>query len=185
VIFPTYARYRIRGAILDSLRQLDWASREMRRRHKQVEAATRDLATEFQRNPTEAEVARKLGVEIERFRTMMIDLRNAGLISASTRKNEGDDLPAPDLPSKPENLPDFIFVQGELRGTLRDAIKTLSGRYQRVIRLYYTKDLTMKEIGRRLGVNESRVSQIHKAALEKMAMVLHCHGIDSIQAFQN
>src|SRR5512142_948112 len=96
VVFSSYAKHRIKGAILDSLRQLDWASRDMRRRHKQVEAATSDLASTLQRNPTEAEVAEKLGMDPERWRGMMIDLRNVGLISASTRGNEGDDLPAPD-----------------------------------------------------------------------------------------
>jgi RNA polymerase sigma factor for flagellar operon FliA len=184
VMFSGYAKHRIKGAILDSLRQLDWASRDMRRRHKQVEAATRELSAELQRNPTEAEVAQKLGMDIERWRSMMIDLRNVGLISASTRGNEGDDLPAPDFPSKPETQPDFICIRGELRTTLGEAIKTLPERYQKVVMLYYTKDLTMKEIGGMLAINESRVSQIHKSALEKMATVLHNNGIHSIHAFQ-
>src|SRR5882724_1516218 len=102
VVFSSYAKHRIKGAILDSLRQLDWASRDLRRRHKQVEAVTRDLAAELQRNPTEAEIADKLGVAVDRWRQMMLDLRNVGLISASTRSNEHEDLPAPDFPSKPE-----------------------------------------------------------------------------------
>src|SRR6201995_4281729 len=66
VVFSSYAKHRIKGAILDSLRQLDWASRDMRRRHKQVEAATRDLSSTLQRAPTEAEVAAKLGMDVER-----------------------------------------------------------------------------------------------------------------------
>ncbi|MCX6635191.1 MAG: sigma-70 family RNA polymerase sigma factor [Acidobacteria bacterium] len=81
VAFSSYAKHRIKGAILDSLRQLDWASRDLRRRHKQVEAATRDLAAELQRNPTETEVAEKLGVEPTRWRQMMVDLRSAGMVS--------------------------------------------------------------------------------------------------------
>jgi RNA polymerase sigma factor for flagellar operon FliA len=124
-------------------------------------------------------------VDVERLRTVMIDLRTVGLISASTRRNEDDDLPAPDFPSKPETCPEFMCVQEQVRSNLRNAIGTLSERYQKVIRLYYTKELTMKEVGGMLGINESRVSQIHKAALEQMAMVLHCNGIDSIHAFQN
>jgi RNA polymerase sigma factor FliA len=185
VAFSAYAKHRIKGAILDSLRQLDWASREIRCRHKQVEAATRDLYAELQRNPTEGEMAQRLGVGIERLRTMMTDLRNVGLVSASTRGKEDDDLPLPDFPSKPDTRPDFIYVREELCSALRDAMKTLSARYQKVILLYYTKELKMKEIGGVLGINESRVSQIHKSALEKMAIVLHCNGIDSIRAFQN
>src|SRR6185369_14567474 len=183
VVFSSYAKHRIKGAILDSLRQLDWASRDMRRRHKQVEAATRDLAAELQRNPTEGEVAQKLGMDAERWRTMMIDLRNVGLISASTRGNEGDDLPAPDFPSKPETHPDSICAREQLRSVLGDAMKTLPERYQKVVLLYYTNEMTMKEIGGILGINESRVSQIHKSALEKMQVALTATGITSAQAF--
>src|SRR6266481_469370 len=106
VIFHSYAKHRIKGAILDSLRQLDWASRDLRRRHKQVEAATRELSASLQRNPTEAEIAEKLGVEVARWRQMMIDLRSVGLISASARGSEHEDLPAPDFPSNPQTQPD-------------------------------------------------------------------------------
>jgi len=183
VAFSSYAKHRIKGAILDSLRQLDWASRDMRRRHKQVEAATRELAATLQRNPTEAEVAQKLGIDPERWRSMMLDLRNVGLVSASTRSNENDDLPAPDFPCKPETHPDSICAHQQLRGVLSVAMKTLPERYQKVVSLYYTGEMTMKEIGGILGINESRVSQIHKAALEKMQVVLQTSGITSSQAF--
>jgi RNA polymerase sigma factor for flagellar operon FliA len=183
VAFSSYAKHRIKGAILDSLRQLDWASRDMRRRHKQVETATRELAATLQRNPTEDEVAQKLGMDPERWRNMMLDLRNVGLISASTRSNENEDLPALDFPSKPETQPDSICAREQLRSVLGIAIKTLPERYQKVVALYYTNEMTMKEIGNILGINESRVSQIHKAALEKMQVVLEANGISSPQAF--
>jgi RNA polymerase sigma factor FliA len=183
VVFSSYAKHRIKGAILDSLRQLDWASRDMRRRHKQVEAATRDLSSTLQRAPTEAEVAAKLGMDVDRWRTMMLDLRNVGLVSASTRSNENEDLPAPDFPGKPEAQPDSICAREQLRGVLGDAMKTLPERYQKVVVLYYTNEMTMKEIGGVLGINESRVSQIHKSALEKMMVVLQANGIQSSQAF--
>jgi RNA polymerase sigma factor for flagellar operon FliA len=183
VAFSSYAKHRIKGAILDSLRQLDWASRDMRRRHKQMEAATRELAVVLQRNPTEAEVAEKLGIDVERLRTMMVDLRNVGLISASTRSNDGEDLPAPDFPTSPDKHPDSICAQEQLRSVLGIAMKTLPERYQKVVALYYTNEMTMKEIGTILGINESRVSQIHKSALEKMNVALEAAGITSAQAF--
>src|SRR5271155_1088777 len=183
VVFSSYAKHRIKGAILDSLRQLDWASRDMRRRHKQVEAATRDLSSTLQRAPTEAEVAAKLGMDVDRWRTMMLDLRNVGLVSASTRSNENDDLPAPDFPGKAESQPDSICAREQLRSVLGDAMKKLPERYQKVVLLYYTNEMTMKEIGGVLGINESRVSQIHKSALEKMAVALQATGITSSQAF--
>ena len=183
VVFSSYAKHRIKGAILDSLRQLDWASRDLRRRHKQVEAVTRDLAAELQRNPTEAEIATKLGVAVDRWRQMMLDQRNVGLISASTRTNDQDDLPAPDFPSKPETQPDNMCAREQLRSALGQAMKTLPERYQKVVMLYYTNEMTMKEIGGVLGINESRVSQIHKSALEKMQVVLQSNGISGIEAF--
>ena len=183
VAFSSYAKHRIKGAILDSLRQLDWASRDLRRRHKQVEAATRELASTLQRTPTESEIAQKLGVDVERWRQMMVDLRSVGLISASSRTAEHDDLPAPDFPSKPETQPDNMCSREQMRSVLGVAMKTLPERYQKVVFLYYTNEMTMKEIGGILGINESRVSQIHKSALEKMQVVLQANGIDSVHAF--
>jgi RNA polymerase sigma factor for flagellar operon FliA len=183
VVFHSYAKHRIKGAILDSLRQLDWASRDLRRRHKQVEAVTRDLSAQFERVPTEAEIAAKMGVELERWRQMVVELRTVGLISASGRGNDRDNAAAPEFPAKQEFQPDNICAHEELREMLLNAMKTLPERYQKVVVLYYTNDLTMKEIGGLLGINESRVSQIHKIALEKMAVVLQSAGIRSSGAF--
>ena len=183
VSFSSYAKHRIKGAILDSLRQLDWASRDLRRRHKQLEAATRELASELHRAPSEAELANKMGVDVERWRHMMVDLRNVGLVSASQRPADQDDLPAPDFPAAPELQPDSMCSQQQLRSALAVAMKSLPERYQKVVALYYTNELTMKEIGGMLGINESRVSQIHKTALEKMAVVLQESGIRSSAAF--
>ena len=183
VSFSSYAKHRIKGAILDSLRQLDWASRDLRRRHKQLEAATRELAGELHRTPSEAELATKMGVDVERWRQMMIDLRNVGLVSASQRPADQEDLPAPDFPAAAELQPDNMCSQQQLRNALGEAMKSLPERYQKVVALYYTNELTMKEIGGMLGINESRVSQIHKTALEKMAVVLQEAGIRSSAAF--
>ncbi len=183
VAFSSYAKHRIKGAILDSLRQLDWASRDLRRRHKQLEAATRELAAELQRQPTEQEIADRLGVDVERWRQMMIDMRSVGLISANTRANEHDELPAPDFPSTPETQPDNMCAKEQLRSMLGQAMGTLPDRYKKVVVLYYTNEMTMKEIGGVLGINESRVSQIHKSALEKMAVALQNAGIHGSGAF--
>ena len=181
--FSAYAKHRIKGAILDSLRRLDWASRDMRRRHKQVEAAGRNLATALGRAPTEAEVAEELGVDLSRFRTCMIDLRNVGLLSTSTRGRKDEELPDPDFPDKPEGQPDWIYEHRELRSALEEAAKQLPKRDQRVFRLYYYDEMTMKEIGTVLGINESRVSQIHKVALARMAKMFETIGITTSQAF--
>lgn len=183
VSFSSYAKHRIKGAILDSLRQLDWASRDLRRRHKQMETATRDLTAALQRDPTEAEIAEKMGVEIERWRQMAADLQVIGLVSASTRRPDQEELPSPEFPAATETQPDRICARQELRAWLDQAMESLPPRYRQVLRLYYARDLTMKEIGVALGVNESRISQIHKAALEKMAAALQAAGIESCGAF--
>lgn len=183
VVFSSYAKHRIKGAILDSLRQLDWASRDLRRRHKQLEAITRELSAVLQRAPTESEIAERLGVDVERWRQMLMDLRNVGLVSASARSSDQDDLPAPDFPSKPETQPDNMCAREQMRSALTVAMQTLPERYRKVVLLYYTNEMTMKEIGGVLGINESRVSQIHKSALEKMHAVLQSNGIQSSHAF--
>lgn len=183
VAFSAYAKHRIKGAILDSLRQLDWASRDLRRRHKQVEQVTRDLASTLHRTPTEDELAEKMGVPVSRWRQMALDLRNVGLISASTRPADQEDLPAPEFPSKPETQPDSMCARVQLKEVLENAMSVLPERYKKVVVMYYTNEMTMKEIGGMLGINESRVSQIHKSALEKMMNVLQENGITSCRAF--
>jgi RNA polymerase sigma factor for flagellar operon FliA len=114
---------------------------------------------------------------------MVVELRTVGLISASTRGNERDNQAAPEFPAKQEFQPDSMCAKEELRDMLMCAMKTLPERYQKVVLLYYTNEMTMKEIGGILGINESRVSQIHKSALEKMQVVLQANGISSVQAF--
>ncbi len=183
VAFSSYAKHRIKGAILDSLRQLDWASRDLRRRHKQVEAITRELCGELQRNPTEAEMAERMGVDVERWRQMMSEMQTVGLVSISARRPDQEDLPAPDYPAKAETQPDNMCAHGQLHDFLWQAMETLPERYRKVVVLYYTKDMTMREIGGVLGINESRVSQIHKSALEKMQSALQTVGIHSSGVF--
>jgi RNA polymerase sigma factor for flagellar operon FliA len=183
VAFSSYAKHRIKGAMLDSLRKLDWATRDMRRHQKHVEAATRALAATLQRDPTETEVAEKLGVSIDRWRRMMLDIPTVSPMSLSTRADENDDLPPPDFPDVPASQPDSICAYEQLRSILAEAIKALPERYQQVIVFYHTNEMSMKEIGSVLGINESRVSQINKTALQKMAVALHYNGIDSLRAF--
>jgi RNA polymerase sigma factor for flagellar operon FliA len=183
VVFASYAKHRIKGAILDSLRQLDWASRDIRRRFKQVEAVTSELTAVLKRTPTDAEIAEKLGLDLDRWRALKLDLQNIGLISASTRPDELEDLPAPEFPGNPETQPDSMCARKEMKTALGDAMRVLPERYQKVVFLYYTKDMTMREIGDILGINESRVSQIHKSVLDKMAVALQANGITSSQAF--
>ena len=184
VAFSTYAKHRIRGAILDSLRQLDWASRDMRKRYKQVEAVTRELTVQLKREPTEAEVASAMGLDARRWQSLMVDFRNMACAAASQTRGERDDeQPLREAPCAPAQYPDQVFARAEMQRKLQSVIQTLPERHQQVIKLYYEGDLSMKEIGNVLGVNESRVSQIHKRALTRMQSVLAGSGISSVTSF--
>jgi RNA polymerase sigma factor for flagellar operon FliA len=183
VAFPTYAKHRIRGAILDSLRQQDWASRDLRKRYKQVEAVTRELTAKLQREPTDSEIAGYIGLSQRRWQSLMVDFRSLGMVAIQQQPNDRENHLAPEASSSPELSPDRVFARSELRFRLDEAIQVLPERYQQVVKLYYERDMTMKEIGGVLGVNESRVSQIHKSALERMQGALHGTGISSPAMF--
>lgn len=179
VLFRGYAKHRIKGAILDSLREMDWASRDLRRRHKRLEEVTRELCAVMERNPTELEIADKMGMDLERWRQVAIELRMVGFLSASTRMVDNEEGPTPEFPAAPDSNPGVMAGQRQLEAMLADAMKGLPLRYQEVIRHYYTGGKTMREIGESMGVNESRISQIHKAALERLNEHLQASGIRS------
>ena len=182
VPFPLYAKHRIRGAILDSMRQLDWASRDARKQYKQMESVTRELTVQLNRNPTQLEIAEAMGLDARRWQSLMIDFRNFGFAAAQQRNAGNDDQPAKEIPSVPADCPDQVFARAQMRQKLGMAMLKLPERYQQVVKLYYEGDMTMKEIGTALGVNESRVSQIHKCALEKMQSILGTVGVRSSAA---
>lgn len=181
VTFRGYAKHRIKGAILDSLRNLDWASRDLRKRHKQLESITREVTATAERAPTEDEIADKMGMDISRWRRVAIEMRVVGLLSGSTRPGDKENQNAPEFPAGDELNPDVLAGQRELRAVLSTAMKTLPERYQIVIGLYYIAGKTMREIGEKLGINESRVSQIHRAALDRMSANLKSAGIRSAE----
>ena len=183
VSFQTFAKHRIKGSILDSLRAADWASRDLRKRHKQLDAVTRELTAALDRVPTEAEIAQKMGMDLERWRQVAIELQVVGLISSSTRNADDENQSTPEYPAPAATRPDHIVERRQLSTRLQSAIETLPVRYQKVVVLYYTKDMTMREIGTTLKINESRVSQIHKNALAKMAVVLQQNGVMSAAAY--
>lgn len=181
VLFRGYAKHRIKGAILDSLREMDWASRDLRRRHKRLEEVTREFSATMERQPTEAEIADKMGMDLERWRQVAIELRMVGFLSASTRANDNEDGPAPEFPAAPDSNPGVMTGHRQLKSMLATAMSTLPVRHRQVIHNYYTGGKTMREIGETMGVNESRVSQIHKAALERMAECLQASGVRSAE----
>jgi len=171
VLFRTYAQFRIRGAILDSLRTLDWSPRELRRKARAVEQAIQLLTAQFHRSPTDIEIAQKLNITLAAYQQLLGDLRGLeiGSLHAVRPEEDSGDEELVYVSSRPEDDPLFRYLDGEMRERLTKAINALSERERLVMSLYYYEETTMKEIGLILGVVESRVSQIHASA------VLHLH----------
>jgi RNA polymerase sigma factor for flagellar operon FliA len=169
VQLKSYARFRIRGAILDSLRQMDWSPRNLRRQARQIEEANRELSAELGRAPAESEIAERLGMQLEEFQRLLGELRGLDLGSLHNQSEDGgteEDITA--VATRPEEDPFQITFRGEIRTLLADAIAELDDKERQVLALYYLEELTMKEVGVILDVGESRVSQIHTAALIRL-----------------
>jgi RNA polymerase sigma factor for flagellar operon FliA len=166
VQFRSYAQFRIRGAILDSLRTLDWSPRELRRKGRAVEEAIRTLTARCGRAPGEGEVAAEMGVSLEDYQQLLGDLKGLeiGTLHIERGENSGEEELAY-VPGRPEDDPLFHCLRGELEGRLTGAIAELPDRERLVMTLYYYEEMTMREIGLALGVVESRVSQMHASAV--------------------
>jgi len=174
VRFSSYAKFRIRGAILDSLRDMDWSPRDLRRKARRLEATLQKLQTELGRSASEPELAQAMGMKLEDFQHMLDELR--GLEVGSLQVESLEDGRETDLgesiPGPANQDPLFLCLQGERRQMLADAIAQLPQREQQVLALYYQEELTMKEVGAVLGVGESRVSQIHSMAVARLRATL-------------
>jgi RNA polymerase sigma factor FliA len=166
VQLKSYAKFRIRGAILDSLRDLDWSPRSLRREARRIEAAQTHLRETLGRVPGEQEVAAELGLELSEYQRLLGEIRGLDIGSLFVESSEeSDELQERDVPAPAEQDPFSLCMQTEQREVLAEAISELSEREQQVLSLYYFEELTMKEVGAVLGVVESRVSQIHTAAV--------------------
>jgi len=166
VQFRSYAQFRIRGAILDSLRTLDWSPRELRRKGRAVEEAIRVLTARMGRPPGEPEIAAEMGVALEDYQQLLGDLKGLEIGTLHMERNEdsGEEELAY-VPGRPDEDPLFRCLKGELEDRLAEAIAKLPDRERLVMTLYYYEEMTMREIGLALGVVESRVSQVHASAV--------------------
>jgi len=170
VELKTYAKHRIQGAILDSLRDLDWSPRPLRKKARQLEQAHQRLRARFGRPATEPELAMELGLELRELQRLLGDLRGLDLGSLQDEFTEsGQERESLAAPAQgPDQEPYVQCLQGELRELLSRAVSELQPRERQVLSLYYFEELTMKEVGAVLGVGEARVSQIHSAALVRL-----------------
>lgn len=166
VDFAAYAGFRIRGAMLDSLREIDWSPRELRHKARLVEEAAARLEQQMGRSASETEIAAAMGLSLERFRRLLAEIKGLDLFpldgqNDAARRNGG----CRDVADNKQEGAYQRCLRGEVRQQLAAAITRLPRQEQQVLALYYYEELTMKDIGRLLGVGESRVSQIHSMAL--------------------
>lgn len=172
--FKTFAKFRIRGAILDSLREIDWGSRSLRRRGREIAEATARLEARLGRHPVEAEIADEMQLDLDHLRKIVAQIDHLHVagqhVATSNDESETMDL----IESAPDDDPDpfDLCLQGEMKEHLAEAIGRLSEREQLILSLYYKEELTMKEIAKVVGVALSRVSQIRQAAVDKLRATL-------------
>ncbi|MGH9586266.1 MAG: FliA/WhiG family RNA polymerase sigma factor [Acidobacteriaceae bacterium] len=173
VQFRSYAQFRIRGAILDSLRTLDWSPRDLRRKGRAIEEAIRALTARSGRAPSEPEIAAEMGMELGEYQQLLGELKGLeiGTLHTEHCEDSGEEELAY-IPNKPEEDPLFCCLKSEMQARLASAIDQLPERERLVMTLYYYEEMTMKEIGLTLGVVESRVSQIHASAILRLRSFL-------------
>lgn len=170
--FKTYAMTRVRGAIFDELRSIDWIPRSIRQKAKQIEVAITELENRLGRTVEDEEIAKELGVSVEEFQTTLNKLTGTSMMSLNDIWYMGDDsdeLSILETLEAPQSMnPDVLVEKEEIRDYIIDAIKKLPEKEKKVIVLYYYEDLTLKEIGDVLDVTESRVSQLHTKAIMRL-----------------
>src|SRR5262245_13547572 len=170
--FETFAERRVRGAMIDALRRDAWP-RGVRRMRRELEAAREELRRELGAEPTLADLARRVGSDEARLERTIVRITTIESTSplANVESMDASTLPAVLVPSEPPS-PDRLYEQSQVRDRVRGALAKLPARERRIIALYYFGEATMKQIGEEIGVNESRVSQLHARAIQRLRRVL-------------
>jgi RNA polymerase sigma factor for flagellar operon FliA len=170
--FETFAERRVRGAMIDALRRDAWP-RGVRRQRRELEAAREELRRELGAEPSLADLAARIGSDEARLGRTIVRINTIESTSPLSAGDnvDGSTLPAALVPSEPP-APDRAFEEREVRDRIRAAIASLPPRERKVIAMYYYREATMKQIGAEIGVNESRVSQLHARAVQRLRKAL-------------
>ena len=168
VKFETYASLRIRGAILDQIRKMDWIPRTIRQKQKKIDAAVKEIESATGRTATDEEIAGKLGLSDEDYTTWQSQMKITGVVSLNEFMESGAEIPTQQTGQHRFDSPEEVMEKEELKKVLNQALELLTEKEKKVILLYYYEDLTLKEISNVLEVSESRISQLHTRALQKM-----------------
>ena len=163
-----YAEFRIRGAILDSLRGLDWAPRQKRRQAKRIEAAISTAEQRLKRAPDEQEIAEELEISLEEYHERLVEIRGLNIASLEyTTGEHGKDL-LHYLPDADDNLPSKVLEKSELERLLAEGIDGIPKMERTVLGLYYQEELTLREIAQVVKLHESRISQLKSQAILRL-----------------
>ena len=168
VKFETYASLRIRGSILDQIRKMDWIPRTIRQRQRQIDAIMKEIESTKGRVATDEEIAKGLGVSEDEYLQMQSQMKITGVVSLNEFMETGAEVPNEQTTQYRYDTPEEVVDKSELKEKLVEALQLLTEKEQKVVTLYYYEDLTLKEIANILEVSESRVSQLHTKALQKM-----------------
>lgn len=168
VKFETYASLRIRGAILDNIRRMDWIPRSLRKKQKMIDTATAKLENTLGRLATDEEIAKELEITEQEYRKWLNQTKLLSLTSLEEYVEQGSELRIEPINNSKYIQPEMVVEKNELKEILTETIDNLLDNEKKVIIFYYFEELTLKEISYILGVSESRVSQIHTKALKKM-----------------
>ena len=170
--FETYAIARIKGAIIDELRALDWVPRSVRSRAREIERAIAELEAKLGTAPTDEQIAAKVGISVEELEESLTDISRSSIAALDELWSVSGDGDQVSLMDTIEDItgprPADILDAAEVREALADAIARLPEREKLVVTLYYYEELTLREIGEVLGVTESRVSQLHTKAILRL-----------------
>ena len=170
VKFETYASLRIRGAILDQIRKMDWIPRTIRQKQKRIDAVCKDIETRLGRSATDEEIASELGISDDEYLEWQSQMKITNVVSLNEYMEQGAEVPAEgnQFTTSRFDSPEEYIEKEELKKVLEESLEQLTEKEKKVILLYYYEDLTLKEISNVLEVSESRVSQLHTRALQKM-----------------
>ena len=168
VKFETYASLRIRGAILDQIRKMYCIPITIRQKKKRIDAASKDIEATLGRNATQEEIAEKLGISDDEYTDWQTQMKVTNLVSLDEYMEQGSDVANGKTTSCHFAMPEEVLEENELKQVLAQTLELLTEKERKVIELYYYEELTLKEISSILEVSESRVSQLHTKALQKM-----------------
>ncbi len=171
ILFKTFAEYRIRGAILDEMRKLDWFSRSLRDKQNKIGRAISDLELQLGRDPEDHEVARAMHMSLEEYRSILVEVSHLGCVSLNEtldHSEEGRSFLDSLTDDRPQTSPGARIEDQQLTNTIALVLGQLSEKEQLVVSLYYYEELTQKEIAEAMELSEGRVSQIHSQALIKL-----------------